>query len=72
MGTIKFTYEELARLNEMIGVSLVSGKIELDDPSVIHRSNRNKTARESCIRVFATFLQVQKKRRFSLYYHLLS
>lgn len=30
---MKFTYKELVRLNTMIGIALMSGKIEFDDIS---------------------------------------
>lgn len=42
---MNFTYEELARLNTMIGVALASGKIEFDKASeAVHR----KVAEEIC------------------------
>lgn len=33
MSTVEFTYQELARLNRMIGVALMSGKVEFDEVS---------------------------------------
>lgn len=40
---MKFTYQELARLNRMIGVALMSGKIEFDE---ISESVFNKVTEE--------------------------
>ena len=40
---MKFTYQELARLNRMIGLALMSGKIEFDEVS---ESVFNKVAEE--------------------------
>lgn len=38
-----FTYEELARLNEMISVALLSGKVEYDEVSEeVHRKVANE------------------------------
>lgn len=35
---MEFTYQELARLNQMIGIALMSGKIEFDEVSEsVHR-----------------------------------
>lgn len=40
---IEFTYEELTRLNEMISVALLTGKIEFDDISKeVHRKVTNE------------------------------
>ena len=44
---MKFTYQELARLNRMIGIALMSGKIEFDE---ISESVFNKVAEEICRR----------------------
>lgn len=30
---MEFTYQELARLNQMIGIALMSGKVEFDEVS---------------------------------------
>lgn len=30
---MRFTYEQLARLNTMIGIALMSGKVEMDEIS---------------------------------------
>ena len=40
---MEFTYQELARLNRMIGIALMSGKIEFDEVS---ESVFNKVAGE--------------------------
>lgn len=40
---MKFTYQELARLNRMIGVALMSGKIKFDE---ISESVFNKVTEE--------------------------
>lgn len=35
---MEFTYQELARLNHMIGIALMSGKIEFDETSeLVHQ-----------------------------------
>ena len=43
IDTVKFTYQELARLNRMIGVALMSGKIKFDE---ISESVFNKVTEE--------------------------
>lgn len=50
---MEFTYEELARLNTMIGIAFMSGKIEFDDISEsVHKKitdeivRRNQTEEE--------------------------
>lgn len=45
---MNFTYEELARLNAMIGISLMSGKVEFDE---ISESVHRKVTEELCIRM---------------------
>lgn len=40
-----FTFQELARLNQMIGIALMSGKIEFDE---ISKSVHKKVAQEIC------------------------
>lgn len=45
---MKFTYQELARLNQMIGIAFMSGKIEFDEVS---ESVHQKVALEICKRV---------------------
>ena len=45
---MKFTYQELARLNHMIGIALMSGKIEFDETS---ESVHQKVAQEIYRRV---------------------
>ncbi len=42
---MEFTYQELARLNQMIGIALMSGKIEFDE---ISKSVHQKVAQEIC------------------------
>lgn len=42
---MNFTYEELARLNAMIGIALMSGKVEFDEVS---ESIYKKVAEEIC------------------------
>lgn len=42
---MEFTYQELARLNQMIGVALMSGKVEFDEVS---ESVHKKVTREIC------------------------
>lgn len=42
---MEFTYQELARLNQMIGIALMSGKIEFDEVS---KSVHQKVAQEIC------------------------
>lgn len=42
-STVEFTYREIARLNRMIGIALMSGKIEFDEVS---ESVFNKVAGE--------------------------
>lgn len=44
---MEFTYQELARLNQMIGIALMSGKIEFDG---ISESIHKKVAQEICRR----------------------
>lgn len=44
---MEFTYQELARLNQMIGIALMSGKIEFDEVS---KSLHQKVAQEICKR----------------------
>lgn len=42
---MEFTYQELTRLNQMIGIALMSGKVEFDEVSeAIHK----KVAQEIC------------------------
>ena len=43
MSTVEFTYQEIARLNRMIGVALMSGKIKFDE---ISESVFNKVTEE--------------------------
>lgn len=45
---MEFTYQELARLNQMIGIALMSGKVEFDEVS---ESVYQKVAREIFERV---------------------
>lgn len=45
---MEFTYQELARLNHMIGIALMSGKIEFDEVS---ESVHQKVAQEICKQV---------------------
>ncbi len=45
---VEFTYQELARLNQMIGIALMSGKIEFDEVS---ESVHQKIAQEICRQV---------------------
>lgn len=45
---MKFTYQELARLNQMIGISLMSGKVEFDEVS---ESVHQKVTQEICRRM---------------------
>lgn len=40
-----FTFQELVRLNQMIGIALMSGKIEFDE---ISKSVHKKVAQEIC------------------------
>ena len=42
---MKFTYAELCRLNTMIGIALMSGKIEFDETS---QSIHKKVSEEIC------------------------
>ncbi len=42
---MEFTYQELARLNQMIGIALMSGEIEFDEVS---KSVHLKVAQEIC------------------------
>ena len=42
---MEFTYQELARLNQMIGIALMSGKVEFDEVS---ESVHKKVAQEIC------------------------
>lgn len=44
---MNFTYEELARLNTMIGIALMSGKVEFDEVS---ESVHKKVTEEICKR----------------------
>ena len=44
---MEFTYQELARLNQMIGIALMSGKIEFDEVS---ESVHQKVTQEICNR----------------------
>ena len=41
----EFTYQEIARLNRMIGIALMSGKVEFDE---ISESVFNKVTEEIC------------------------
>lgn len=45
---MEFTYQELARLNQMIGIALMSGKVEFDE---ISESVHRKVAKEICQQV---------------------
>lgn len=45
---MEFTYQELARLNQMIGIALMSGKVELDE---ISESVHRKVTKEICQQV---------------------
>lgn len=47
-GKMEFTYQELARLNQMIGIALMSGKVEFDEVS---ESVHQKVAQEICKQV---------------------
>ena len=42
---MEFTYQELARLNQMIGIALMSGRVEFDEVS---ESVHKKVAQEIC------------------------
>ena len=42
---MEFAYQELARLNQMIGIALMSGKVEFDEVS---ESVHKKVAQEIC------------------------
>ncbi|HJA64804.1 MAG TPA: hypothetical protein H9955_00655 [Candidatus Mediterraneibacter cottocaccae] len=44
---MEFTYRELAQLNQMIGIALMSGKVEFDE---ISESVHQKVAQEICNR----------------------
>lgn len=45
---MNFTYEELARLNTMIGTALMSGKIEFDEISEsVHRKATEEICKEN-------------------------
>ena len=45
---MEFTYQELARLNQMIGIALMSGKVEFDEVS---ESVHQKVTQEICGRI---------------------
>lgn len=45
---MEFTYQELARLNQMIGIALMSGKVEFDEVS---ESVHQKVTQEICKQV---------------------
>lgn len=42
-SVMEFTYQEIARLNQMIGIALMSGKVEFDEVS---ESIHKKVAQE--------------------------
>ena len=48
VGKMEFTYQELARLNQMIGIALMSGKVEFDEVS---ESVHQKVTQEICKQV---------------------
>ena len=61
-GSINFTYEELARLNRMIGIALMSGKMNEVSGDKISESVHKKISDEICRWNEKNFAGMDRKR----------
>lgn len=61
-GSINFTYEELARLNRMIGIALMSGKMNEVSGDKISKSVHKKISDEICRWNEKNFAGMDRKR----------
>lgn len=49
---MNFTYEQLARINTMVGIALMSGKVDMDEISEsIHKKISNELCRQENTKV---------------------